>query len=132
MKDVDDIIDREDVPVPETRPFTFTEEAISTATAILAQPSSKDYRAMLMSLSPFVEASDLPGAQLVIEAWISKSSLSELVKFARGNRNDEGVRPVLNWLKDTLTPKGPVTHGVDMTALAEATKAWITENKPVD
>ena len=133
MKGVDDIIDREDVPRAEPKGVAFTEEAKLAATAILANPpESKDYKKILVSLAPYADADDLPGTTLVIESWLSHGNvkLVELIKFARAERRDEEIMPVLNWLRDILNPKkGNPTHPYDMTALTEACGAWIRENK---
>lgn len=105
----------------------YSELAQSTAKDILTQEPG-DYRAVLLSVLPFAEADDLPGGNLVVSAWLRiGTDLNALIRFARDHKSDEGITPVLTYLRDALNPvEGKSKY--DMGAEDEQARVWLDEN----
>ena len=99
----------------------------------LAQNTAKDVlkakvlnpRLVILSMLPFMEADDIPGCNLVMKCWMrGGANLVELAKFARDNKKDEVIAPVLDWFRDNLLPhKGEPKF--DMTKEDLRAGAWI-------
>jgi len=82
-------------------------------------------KVVLLSMLPFVEVEDIPGANLVMKSWMKVGTdLPQLVKYARDHKNDEDIKPVLDWFRDNLLPpKGEAKF--DMTKEDLRAGAWI-------
>lgn len=85
--------------------------------------------AFLHSLVPFQEDDDIPGANLIMKAWLTiggRDKLTEMVKFATAHKNEEPFLAVLNWFRDRLLCPGGPAH--NMLAEDERAQAWVDAN----
>ena len=109
----------------------FSEKAQAKARDIL-RGDPAEIRTVLLSLAPYHEANDLMGANLVLMSWrVTGVMPAVLMNYARDNKKDEEIRPILEWLRDTfLSPARDPK--LDMLAMDRAAEAWIRANRPVD
>jgi hypothetical protein len=80
----------------------YSELAQNTAKGVL-KAKVLGPRLLLLSMLPFVEADDIPGCNLVMRAWLTNgTNFPELVKWTKDHKNDEDIRPVLDWFRENL------------------------------
>lgn len=111
----------------------YSEKAQAAARVVLSQDST-DPGAVFDSLTPFIPENDIPGANLVMKAWMSiGAKLVHMAKFARDNRHDPDYAPVLEWFNRELLVEGSSKpHGNwDMHAEDRRAQAWIDDYRGI-
>lgn len=109
----------------------YTKTAQSAAKAVLGLKYT-DPKTVLLSMAPFAKADDIPGCNLVLNAWMSvQADIPAIIKFARADRANTIYAGLLDWLKSNLiggdNPR--VLGGFDMTKEDIRAKAWLDENR---
>ena len=87
--------------------FEFSEEAQRIAREVLGS-EDRTPQTFFRHLQPLFEADDIRNAFLVSAAFFLKGSLTEVIRFARDQRNSKTYGPMLDWLKQTLADVGAI------------------------